>query len=709
MSGTAITARIRATMTVSVLAMLAAGPTLAQDRGITPSIYGTPGLLEMPIALSASEGNLSATVVTLPGQFIGTLSFQVTDRLQTSYRIAATQDFSLPGDAIESTYVDRSFDLRYRLLDESQYAPSVVVGFQDVFGTGQFGAEYLVASKTFGDSLRVTAGLGWGRFGSLDGTANPLGDDYAVRPTGDDVDPWEQYFRGDVALFGGVEYAVNDSWTIKAEYSSDASEREMALGIVDRDSPLNFGVSWAPLPGVQVAGSYLYGNTFGLMATVTMNPNERPMGAGIHTAPVPVSVRPAAARATAWDRATLPEATVARGLARALAAEGIVLTDVELTDGSARLRYINTRYRAEAQAMGRLSRILTQALPPSIDVITLEPTAQGIPMSAVTLRRTDLEALETVSGGTEALLARAVVTDAGPRAGLTPVSPGPDPFEWGVLPYVGLVSGNGDPNSDAGLGLSGGVGVSASYAIRPNLVVTGALRQQLFNTGEDAVLVPEGGDLYPVRTNAPLYAQEGKTTIPVLTLAHFGRPAPNLYSRVTVGLLEPMYGGISTELLYKPVTSNFGVGGELNYVVQRDFDGLLAFREYETVTGHGSIYYQFDTGFYGQVDVGRYLAGDWGATVTLDRTFENGWRVGASATLTETTFDDMSDGIDYGVRISVPVDFILGRPTQRDLSTVVGPTSRDDGQRLEVDGRLYDSVRGGHLDALEDGWGRFWR
>ncbi|WP_093992517.1 YjbH domain-containing protein [Flavimaricola marinus] len=706
MSGKAISAKAA----VSVAALLAAAPALAQDRGITSTIYGTPGLLEMPVALSAPEGNLSATVTFLPGQTIGTLTFQVTDRLSTSYRIAATQDFSLPGNPVESTYVDRSFDLRYRLLDEGQYRPSVSVGFQDVFGTGQFGAEYIVASKTFGDSLRVTAGLGWGRFGTLDGISNPLGADYETRPQGDDVDPWEQYFRGDMALFGGVEYSLADNWTIKAEYSSDTSERETALGLVERDSPLNFGLAWTPLPGVQVGASYLYGNTFGLMATVTMNPNERPMGAGIESAPVPVAVRPVAARTGAWDRTAMPEATVARALSRALTAEGIVLTDLELTDTTARVRYINTRYRAEAQAMGRVARILTQGLPPSIELITLEPTSQGIPMSAVTLRRTDLEALETVSGGTEALLARAVFADAGPRSGLTPATPGADRFEWGLAPYVGLVDGNGDPDSDAGLSLNGGAELSASYAIMPNLVLSGAVRQQLVNTASDAVFVADDdAELYPVRRNAPLYAQEGTTTIPTLTLAHFGRPAPNLYSRLTAGLLEPMYGGISTELLYKPVSSNFGVGAELNYVVQRDFDGQFAFRDYEVLTGHGSVYYQFDTGFYGQIDVGRYLAGDWGATLTLDRTFENGWRVGASATLTETTFDDMSEGIDYGVRITVPVDFVLGRPTQRDLSTSLGASTRDDGQRLVVDGRLYDVVRDGHRDALEDGWGRFWR
>ena len=56
---------------------------------------------------------------------------------------------------------------------------------------------------------------------------------------------------------------------------------------------------------------------------------------------------------------------------------------------------------------------------------------------------------------------------------------------------------------------------------------------------------------------------------------------------------------------------------ELNYVWQRDFDGLgFGYYDYDVVMGHASLYW--DTGWYGlevQVDAGRYLAGDWGGTL----------------------------------------------------------------------------------------------
>ena len=71
----------------------------------------------------------------------------------------------------------------------------------------------------------------------------------------------------------------------------------------------------------------------------------------------------------------------------------------------------------------------------------------------------------------------------------------------------------------------------------------------------------------------------------------------------------------------------WGLGADLNWVAQRDYDDPFGFDyyDYDVVTGHASLYW--DTGYYGleaQIDAGRYLAGDWGSTFTLTRRFPNG-------------------------------------------------------------------------------------
>jgi len=163
-------------------------------------------------------------------------------------------------------------------------------------------------------------------------------------------------------------------------------------------------------------------------------------------------------------------------------------------------------------------------------------------------------------------------------------------------------------------------------------------------------------------------------------------------------------------LLWKPNAGSFALGAEVNHVLQRDFDQMLGFRDYEITTGHLSAYWDMGAGYRSQLDVGRYLAGDWGATLALDRTFDNGWRIGAFATLTDVPFDDFGEGsFDKGIRISVPVNWITGRPTLDRTDLTIRPVWRDGGARLDVEGRLYEVVNDAQGAELRDGWGRFWR
>ena len=152
------------------------------------------------------------------------------------------------------------------------------------------------------------------------------------------------------------------------------------------------------------------------------------------------------------------------------------------------------------------------------------------------------------------------------------------------------------------------------------------------------------------------------------------------------------------------------IGAEVAYVQQRDYDDLFGFQDYDVVTGHVSGYMDFGNGFHGQLDVGRYLAEDWGATLTLDREFNNGWRVGAYATLTDVPFEDFGEGsFDKGIRISMPVDWFIGTPTAETRDLNLNSLSRDGGARLDLSGRLYERVRGAGQAEVEDRWGRFWR
>ena len=49
-------------LAAGLCALCAAATAQAQDRGVTYTLYGTPGLIEMPSAISANDGQIAATV-----------------------------------------------------------------------------------------------------------------------------------------------------------------------------------------------------------------------------------------------------------------------------------------------------------------------------------------------------------------------------------------------------------------------------------------------------------------------------------------------------------------------------------------------------------------------------------------------------------------------------------------------------------------------
>ena len=694
---------------LSALALCASlAPAHAQET--TYTMYGTPGLVEMPTARSARDGEIIASYSHWNLQQKTSFTFQLTPRLSGTFRYSGIDERSGPGT--DGTF-DRSFDLRYRLLDETDTLPAVAIGIQDFMGTGLLSSEYVVATKAVTKSIDVTAGLGWGRFASRGGFTNPLGALDVLFETRPSLDfgkggkpSTDQYFRGDAAVFGGIDYRYSEKFSFQLEYSSDGYELESDRGTIDVKSPFNVGMIYRPYPNLAFNLAYLQGSEIAGAVTVALNPNTRLVPSTDVRAPRPLAAigsNPDAA--LSWQSAVTDQSDIAKEFRRT----GLRLTAYDVSGSEARISFSNARYRSDAQAMGRAVRILTHHLPDEVTTIVAQPTRNGIPLSSARFARADLEAQEIRADGANTLRARSTILDAAGQAPSNTVATDDPRFMWGVLPYLQLLVFNGNEPVQADVGVS----LTTSYKIQPNLVIDGTFRQSILGPRElaDVRVGQSSADYPPVRTSGRYYGIDGRPTINKFTLTHYGRPGENLYSRVSAGYLERMFGGISGEVLWKPVDSRLALGAELNYVAQREEDMLFGFQDYDTLTGHLSAYYDFENGFLGQVDVGRYLAGDWGATVSLDREFENGWKVGAYFTLTDMPFEDFGEGsFDKGIRLTVPVDYFLGSPSRSEISTNLNSLSRDGGARVNVDGRLYGFVRDGHTAGkMGDTWGRFWQ
>ena len=693
----------------------AAAPSLTPLPPPSLNFYGSPGLVDMPSAEMLPDGQFTTGMAYFGSQGRFTLTFQATPWLSASFRYAGIQNLNLYG---YEDYYDRSFDVRLRLLKERPRFPEITLGLQDFAGTGLFSSEYLVATKNFRTpsfgsltapgNLKLTAGLGWGRMGS-NGSIGSTGTRPAYDPDSTGGKPsYDQWFRGDFAPFAGIEWLPTEKLGLKVEYSSDAYLTETELSdVFERDSRFNFGLEYQVSRSTRLGAYYLYGSEIGVSAQIQLNPKHppRPM---VIPAPAPIRPRPSrAADPEAWttDWANSQEVPLqARDvLTRMLREEGLVLESLTIDATTAELRFRNLQYLSFANAVGRAARTMAQILPASVETFRLIPLSGGMAVSATTIRRSDLEALEFAGDSTAQLLARAQFSGAPPISDAALENPDlyPD-FSWSLAPY--FTPAYFDPDSP--IRLDFGVALRGTLRPAPGWILSGSLRYRLAGNLADGR--PSDSVLPRVRSDAVLYAQED-ASLNNLFAAYQWQVSPDIYARVTAGYLETMFGGISGEVLWKPVTSRLGLGVEANYVRQRDFDDLLSFQDYEVATGHVSAYYDFGGGFEGQLDVGRYLAGDVGATIGIDRVFDNGWSVGAWATFTDVSSEDFGEGsFDKGIRFTIPVGWLLGKPNRQTFGTAIRPVQRDGGQKLSVPGRLYPQLRAADGLRLSGQWARAW-
>lgn len=677
----------------------------------------------MPTANALPDGELGFTLSSSGVGNRGTLAFQLLPNVTATFRYAGI-DLVRAGD--RELYFDRSFDIHWQALDEDTWgwSPAVAIGIRDIAGTGLYGGEYVVATRHFGarDQVAVTAGLGWGRLGERNGFTNPLGlldDRFETRDRRDvglgGTVNFDQFFRGDAAVFGGIEWQATDRLRLQLEYSSDTFSIEAADGLTEARSPFNFGATYQISDGIRGGAYVVGGDTIGLSLAMSLNPYRPPAPASSGD-PAP---RPVAARApqtmpydTAWVSQPGGAEVLRDSFALLFEDQGLHLDSLTMDARRATIRVRNTQFNHQSQALGRVLRAMSAALPPSVEVFEVIFMVEGIDTTRVRVARTDLELLEFDPGGAELALAVAEVEDArtvDDPVGLEVTVPRPR-FTWGIGPY--LEGSIFDPDNP--LLLNGGIQAQAQYRFGGGFVAEGRVRAALGGNLDDSqivnrnIILPNPPPV--VRSNAALYRQQADFYVERLTLAHFGRPAENLYSRVSIGYLERMYAGVSGEVLWQPANSRLGLGLELNHVWARDFDGGFGLRDYNVTSGHISAYYRLNDDFDVQIDAGRYLAGDWGATLSIDRTFNNGWRVGAYATFTDVPFESFGEGsFDKGISIEIPLAWFLGTSNRRTSELVLQPVLRDGGARLEVEGRLHDLVIDYTRPRLEETEAMIWR
>ncbi len=697
---------------LAILALLSA-PVHAQGLGGdgTGSNWGGVGLIEMRNARFRADGVVEAGAAWRHQRRFWYVGFQALPWLETTFRVTER----LNGTTGSGIVSDRSFDIKIRLWDEQEWRPALAVGIQDIAGTGIYAGEYLVASKRFWD-FDVTLGMGWGRLGTYADGNNPLADIWSgfnerTRDVGQGGTlRWQSYFRGeDISIFGGIEWnvpALPTPWgdleglRAKVEFSGDRLRDERG-GYPGRTTNLrgqsasrvNAGLQWTN-DWLDLGVHWVNGTDLLLRASVRMDPHDPPR------APMPAPP-PMAERV---DGGSAESAALAPRIFSALREARLRGTAFVIEGEEARIAVSGGPYRTLAQVAGRVARAVQPVLPRHVERIVIAWSRDGLEIARLMVLRSALEAAARGHGSAEEIFATAILMPPGDPFEDAARARGPF-IDWAIDPLARVILG--DPSRTALYQV--GIGASARVELGAGFAIGGTITQVVAqNTGSAA---PSDSVLPRVRSDYALYADEGRNlAVTSLYAERLWSLAPDIFARATAGYLEPMFAGVSGEILWRPHDRPYAVGLDVNHVAQRDFDQRFGLQDYRVTTGHFSLYldlpwWNLTTTLRG----GRYLAGDWGGTVEVARRFDSGIEVGAFATLTDVPFNRFGEGsFDKGIFIRIPLD-IFGVQSRSSAGAVIRPTQRDGGQRLATPNPLWDTTRDGREDALRRGAGWFTR
>jgi hypothetical protein len=660
------------------------------------SNWGNVGLMQTPTARMRDAGyfglgfhrlwpygQTSVFLQPLPWMETGFRYVSVSNRLYSQYALYS-------GD---QAYKDKSIDLKLRAWQESDWQPEVAVGWRDMGGTGLFSSEYVVASKRTG-RLDWSAGLAWGYLGSRANTSNPFSQVFGGRfdlrqnAVGNGgTFAASSWFHGPSAPFFGVVFQSLWNVEFKAEYDGNNYKNDPLANSFPVKSPINWGMVYRPMRGVDLSAGIERGNTWSF--GVTLHTDLSGLNVPKVTDPAVPAVqsrRSNTVNSPNWPQTALDVERLTQWRVDQLYLDK---DKVVIEVGQSQNPYPEVR-------LNKAMAVLDRDAPDDVTALEVRHTNMGSVMAVESVERS-----QWVQQQTEPARTQAKHEPAQPQYPLVPMIAAPQGDEQALL-----TTRNRGAYVDPGLdfiqtlgGPDGFVLYQFSAAMRlglqlpGNAQLKGMVRGRLLNNYER---YKDGGSSNMPRVRS--YLREYFVTAPVtltnLTLSKSERVSKNLYATAYGGFFEEMFGGVGGEVLYRQPGSRWAVGVDVNQVQQRAFEQNFNFRDYKVKTGHVTGYWVTALdGVHASLSAGQYLAGDKGATLTVAKVFANGATMGAFATKTNVSAEVFGEGsFDKGIFWAIPFDAILTSSSRSYANFTWKPLTRDGGARVARPVNLFNET-----------------
>ena len=603
------------------------------------------------------------------------------------------------------TYKDKSFNLKIRLIEETNNFPELSIGFRDFIGTGKFAGEYIVSSKRIGD-FDLTVGLGWGSLSSGEGLHNPFIDiddhfESRLKPYGRGGDlEFDRWFTGKkVSSFYGVEY-INKYSGIRFKLDYDSS----SAFDIPKESDFAFGLS---IPASKFLDINLFkhrGNSLGFGISYKANYANQIVKKNEFVNEIIFNEA---------DKKILSESDeVFSGTINMILREyGIYTQEVFLNDNKVNLIVDQSRYRNLNTATKRIVE-LTRSIfhTRGIEELSITYKTGNVNIGQVNFSLNRFEKFLDNSLSLSELNSFLNYSNYYNLDKKNRIFKGTieyPSYYWGFKPDLKNHVGAPEAFYSGQIGILTGGGINFDKNSKIDTSISLSIYQNL-----DQLRLVSYSNLPKVRSDIREYLQE-KYALRDLTYTYITDP---IYSKkllffggLKVGLFEEMFGGVGGEVIMRDITQPWYISANYYWVKQREFNQRLSFRNYETFTGH--LNFTWETPIEGVKLVlsgGRYLAKDSGITVNMSKTFRTGFTIGFFATKTDISTQEFGEGsFDKGIYFSIPLDLVSSNFRKDNARFVWRNLTRDGGSMLAgglgLDGYL-ENTSSYFLDYLSNGF-----
>lgn len=671
----------------------------ADDIGhsATLNMMGELGLNTVPSARLSPEGTLRVTLSRQAPYTHAAMGLQISDRLYVGLRQTSESD----SFSSSSKHLYPGMDIKLGLFDERRFLPQISVGLQSAFGHKRMAAEYLAMSKRYED-FDFTLGFGWGRLATRGGLPNPIllnhimGTKSARDIDGDDPNTPNDWFKGDMGIFGGFEYHTPiDGLSFKADITSDSWKAEKAADPQFNAPALwSVGLSYTPsyLNGIDTGIAYAGNNS--VMARVSFTPhvgswpfNDARQHASIDMkSGRPNIINPPIDSENDEDddfNQSL-EQEKKLGLSHILIDKRTAAADLDLKDN------FSTPFQ-----IGESSRYLANIAGRTPEQIIFHIRRYGLKGTDIELNRADLErAFLNHQGSSEEIwqttqfLQKSVPPSLAKVIGDIQTAQEDFGFKTDLINDVSL------SENDSGLLYRTGIIASLHKFFGRHFFSLHSLRINLADNLQNLNLY-RGLNSLPVRSDIDAFTQN-RVVLDRSFLTGFVTLGDDLHMASSIGYLEEMYMGATSEIIYRPFGNNWALGAEANLALKRDPYSSFALLPNgdHILSGFLNGYYEIpNTGATLKASIGRYLAGDIGGSLALSNEFENGVIMKADITATNQSNPDIYGGttnVYSGIRLSLPLGSLPFVPNGSRIVTNAAPLGRDKGQRLDNPTPLYE-------------------